>query len=215
MRIIDRFDQYMVYRNLNDNRVTVQLGLSNGVIGKSRREGRDLSPKVVEKILETYQDLSRNWLISGQGEMIVGENTADKGEGIPFYDIDLTASYVEAFQDAPEEPSYMIDFAPVNDCTAAFPVYGESMAPGISSGDIVFVREIRNKVSLLWGEVYLVITDATCDNMRTIKRVYLSEDGKTYILRADNPLYAGDTMVPVESVVRIYIVKGSFTRKQL
>lgn len=143
------------------------------------------------------------------------ETTKEKIEKIPFYDMDVTASYVEAFHDVKEEPSYMIDFAPVNDCTAAFPVYGESMAPGISSGDIVFVREIRNKVSLLWGEVYLVITDATCDNMRTIKRVYLSEDGKTYILRADNPLYSGDTLVPVESVIRIYIVKGSFTRKQL
>ena len=49
MRVIDRFDQYMKAKGLNDNRVTVLLGLAVGTIGKSRREGRDLSKKVVNK----------------------------------------------------------------------------------------------------------------------------------------------------------------------
>jgi hypothetical protein len=46
-RVIDRFDSYMVYAGLNDNKVTVQLGLTIGLIGKSRKEGRDLSRSVI------------------------------------------------------------------------------------------------------------------------------------------------------------------------
>ena len=55
MRIIDRFDLYMQEKGLNDNKVTLALNLSIGVIGKSRMEKRDLSRKTVAKILEYYK----------------------------------------------------------------------------------------------------------------------------------------------------------------
>lgn len=70
MKKIERFDKYMDFKGLNDNKVTNQLGLSKGTIGKSRGENRDLSDKVVEEILKFYTDLSRTWLLAGEGEMI-------------------------------------------------------------------------------------------------------------------------------------------------
>lgn len=70
MKIIERFDIYMEHKHLNDNKVTIQLGLSNGVIGKSRKEGRDLSDRVIEQILNFYTDLSREWLLYGEGDML-------------------------------------------------------------------------------------------------------------------------------------------------
>lgn len=69
-RKIDRFDKYMKYKGLNDNQVTIQLSLSVGIIGKSRKENRDLSNSVIEKILNFYTDLNRNWLLTGDGEML-------------------------------------------------------------------------------------------------------------------------------------------------
>lgn len=69
-RKIDRFDKYMKYKGLNDNKVTVQLSLSVGLIGKSRQKGRDLSDAAIEKILNFYADLNRNWLLIGEGEML-------------------------------------------------------------------------------------------------------------------------------------------------
>jgi len=69
MRIIDRFDKYLEVKGLNDNKVTVQLGLSIGLIGKARKEGGDLGKKSIEKILSFYADLNRVWLLTGQGEM--------------------------------------------------------------------------------------------------------------------------------------------------
>lgn len=59
--------------DLNDNKVTVQLGIAVGTIGKSRKEGRDLSERVVEKILKYYQDISRVWLLTGEGPMLKTE----------------------------------------------------------------------------------------------------------------------------------------------
>lgn len=147
-------------------------------------------------------------------ELVDGPDFPGERQRVPFYDMDVTAGIVEAYPDT-ETPAYSINFAPVNDCTAALPVYGESMEPGIRSGDIVFVRELHNRTTLQWGEIYLVVTDESCDNMRTIKRVYPHPDGQHYILRADNPTYKGDTVIPVASVLKIFIVKGHFARKQL
>lgn len=71
-RKIDRFDQYMKLRHLTDSQVTNYLGLSNGLLGKSRKEGRDLSEKAIQLITEFYYDINSDWLIFGEGRMIQG-----------------------------------------------------------------------------------------------------------------------------------------------
>ena len=70
MKKIEQFDKYMKFKGLNDNKVTQQLGLSTGTIGKSRKENRDLSDKNIELILNFYTDLNRTWLLTGEGEML-------------------------------------------------------------------------------------------------------------------------------------------------
>lgn len=70
MRKIDRFDKYMKTKGLNDNKVTIELGLSVGTLGKSRKEGRDISDKNIEKILNFYTDINKVWLLTGEGEML-------------------------------------------------------------------------------------------------------------------------------------------------
>ena len=70
-RIIDRFDKFMKFSNLNDNQVTVRCDLSTGLLGKARQGKSDLGKKAVEKILSIFQNLNRTWLLTGDGEMIL------------------------------------------------------------------------------------------------------------------------------------------------
>lgn len=79
-RTIDRFDVYMASVGLNDNKVTVQLGLAIGLIGKSRKPGRDLSRSTIEKILNYYTDLNGKWLLTGEGSML---NTPEQETPVP------------------------------------------------------------------------------------------------------------------------------------
>lgn len=69
-RIIDRFDNYMDIRGLNDNQVTMACNLSVGLLGKSRKEGSDLSKKTIEKILKFYVEVNEEWLYHGIGNML-------------------------------------------------------------------------------------------------------------------------------------------------
>lgn len=74
---ISRFVQYLEYKGINDNQATIDCGLSNGLIGQARSGKSDLGPKTIEKILNVYQDLSKVWLLTGEGNMLLeSENPA-------------------------------------------------------------------------------------------------------------------------------------------
>lgn len=222
-RVIDRFDKYMKHKDLNDNRVTNDLGLSVGLLGKSRKENRDLSKKSIEKILNFYTDINPDWLKLGKGPMLKSTLPLESkegyringGRGVPYYDIDITASITESFNDISEEPEFLVDFKPFNDCSAYLPIWGDSMYPAYSAGDIIAVKRLYNFDIIQWGEAHLVITNTNANNMRTVKLLFPHEDQDKIILRASNPNYAGDTVINKSDILSLYIVKGKITRKQL
>lgn len=74
---IARLDEYMHYAGLNDNKVTVECGLSNGVIGKARKSRSVMSGENIVRILNVYRDLNARWLLTGEGEMISGVSDSD------------------------------------------------------------------------------------------------------------------------------------------
>ena len=77
VRLIDRLGEYARFRNLNDARVTRDCQLAIGTLGKSRKPGKDLTRRVAEVILSTYSDLSRDWFLNGEGEMIQPRSEID------------------------------------------------------------------------------------------------------------------------------------------
>jgi len=75
----NRLDTYMNFRGLNDNRLTVECQLSNGIIGKARKRGA-LSQKNISKILNTYQEINATWLFTGEGEMLKGQKIEESNK---------------------------------------------------------------------------------------------------------------------------------------
>lgn len=67
-----RLDKYLKYKGLNDNKMTIETGLSNGLIGKARKRGA-LSQENISKILQKYTELDANWLLTGDGFMLKSE----------------------------------------------------------------------------------------------------------------------------------------------
>ena len=73
-RRIDRLQKYMIIKKLNDNQVTKDCGLSVGLLNQAKRGKSDLGSKAIDKILSKYQDLSRVWLLTGEGPMLISSS---------------------------------------------------------------------------------------------------------------------------------------------
>jgi hypothetical protein len=77
----DRLDKFMKSSGLNDNKLTVETGISNGLIGKGRKRG-SLSQDNISKILHTYKDLNANWLLTGEGKMLKSDADSTKIDAV-------------------------------------------------------------------------------------------------------------------------------------
>ena len=94
------------------------------------------------------------------------------------------------------------------DCRLAVNVYGNSMAPGIKSGDIVLMAEWRERY-IEWGNIYLVVTRS---GHRVIKRLYQSDDEQCIECRSDNAEASPPFKVAKDDIVHLYLVKGHISR---
>jgi len=179
------------------------------------------SLEIVKAIASKYSTVNFQWLNFGEGEMLKkaaqSENTIEKNNlehGVPYFDIDISATMAESFSDIAEAPEFYVDFKPFNDCTVYLPVFGESMYPVISSGEIVALKKIDNPEYIQYGEVHMVITNAESNNMRTLKIIRKHENDDLIILKPVNPSF-DELVIPRRTIISLYIMKGKITRKQL
>lgn len=67
---IERLQYYMKMKDINDNQMTIAAGLSIGLLGKLKKNGKGMNSSNIEKILYSYPDLNATWLLTGEGEML-------------------------------------------------------------------------------------------------------------------------------------------------
>ena len=181
MRIIDRFDKYMKIKKLNDNKVTIKLDISVGLLGKSRRPNSDLGKKTIEKILHTYTDLNRVWLITGEGEMLKSNFTQSDVRNvdtqtmnwiqIPFIPVHARATFAETFEtEIHELSSITIPRLPgINyENGKVFEVDGDSMEPTLITGEQVFCEYVDPAD---WKYITGPVVIAFGNNMIVVKRI--------------------------------------------
>ena len=61
----------MELKGINDNQMTIAAGLSVGLLGKLKKNGKGMSSLNIEKILCSYPDINASWLLTGKGDMLV------------------------------------------------------------------------------------------------------------------------------------------------
>jgi phage repressor protein C with HTH and peptisase S24 domain len=89
------------------------------------------------------------------------------------------------------------------------------MYPKFTSGEIIIVKEIRNRDIIQWGEAYLVVADERANNITTVKLLFEDPNPEKIVLRSLNPEFKGDTVIQREVIKRIFLVKGKVTRNHL
>lgn len=149
---------------------------------------RDNGNNVLNKIVEAFPQINKDWLMTGHGDMLISGNKVavpqiSYTKGVPYYNVDFIGGFDIVLNDQTINPEYLIDFQKYNEATCWCNVSGHSMEPEINNGDIIALKKIEDFSFLPLGEVYAIVTT---NGMRTIKRLGPSQDPECYTLVPTN-----------------------------
>lgn len=205
----DRLDKYMEYKGLNDNRITVETGISNGLIGKARKRG-SLSQDNISKLLHTYPELDANWLLTGKGSMLYGDEGSPQitqsAIGIPLIPIEAIGGFgtgESQVMDYHAQHYIVPEFSELN-VDFMIRVKGSSMYPKYSSGDIVACRKLELDTFFQWNKVYVLDTSQG----PVIKRIHKSTEAGHITCVSENKEYPPFDLNVEADVYAIALVVG-------
>ena len=166
---MERFSKYMAYKSLNDNQVTIACGLSQGLLGQARTGKSDLGPKAIDKILITYPDLNKVWLLTGEGEMLKAGASApsapsaevphaDEPHRVPLIPSVAKGGTLGEYADPMRRSECGLIVTPVPAAELAITVSGESMEPDYPAGSVALLRRIDEASFIEWGRAYALDT---------------------------------------------------------
>ncbi len=176
-----RLDTYLNLYDINDNRVTIDCGISNGLIGKARKRG-SLSQENISKILNLYKNLDANWLMTGKGEMLIPEVDSD----VKFLSI-IKIENIKKFQKPKNlSGSKNNKFIASNLGSAEFlvEVNGRNTSQKYSNGDFLACRKLDFKDAFFqWNNVFILDTKLGI----WIKKLMKGKDENHLLILSDNP----------------------------
>lgn len=174
MSVIERLSDYLKYSEKSINKFEAELGFSNGVISKAIRGGKTIGSDKLERIFLVFPELSPAWLLTGEGEMLIGKEeikqlSKESSLGaVPFWNLHVSAGHSVLEVVGQNKPDGYIKGLPGADIAEnIFPVSGASMEPEVSNGAIIGVRNINNWETLNTERIYMIITK----DDRMIKRI--------------------------------------------
>lgn len=167
-----------------------------------------ISPAMADKIISTYPEFTKAWLLTGEGDMYANNEPKPEisyTDGVPYYDEMFECGFNELVAPNSESPEYLIKMPGYEKATLWCNASGASMEPEISNGDIIAMRRIEDFSFLPYGDIYAFITS---NGMRTIKRLGRSSDPTCYRLIPTNKEY-DEQDIPKSMIQIVYRVLGA------
>lgn len=212
---IERLQEYMTVKGINDNQMTVAADLSVGLLGKLKKNGKGMNSSNIEKILHNYRDLSPEWLLTGRGEMLRSDKPTqthiptahpalNPTEGIPLIPLSAMAGALTSAQTVLEHECDRYVVPAFKGADFLIQVKGSSMYPKYSSGDIVACQRVTmDKLFFQWNKVYVIDTDQGA----LIKRIKPGHDKDHVLIVSDNEKY-DPFELPCSSIYAVALVIG-------
>ena len=142
----------------------------------------DLSREYLSRIEKSMEPVSKKIQIRVNQIFAPVETSTVSHFLIPFYDIEATATPMDIFTKKSTIPHIDIDLPGFAGCDFAINVSGHSMYPAIESGSMILCKEINDKSLIMFGEIYLVVTE----DYRMVKRLKKSHKKGFVIAASDN-----------------------------
>lgn len=198
MEISDRLKQYIRFKRTNNATFQRTIGVSNSFINNI---SKSIGAEVLQSISRNYPDLNIDWLLDGQGEMILEENDCEA----TFVNVlPLSAQGGKLNEFATQIRKYDCERAvsPIDNAELALTVSGDSMYPEYPNGSRIYVRKINEKAFFDWGKTYVL---DTCNGI-VIKKVFPGQnEGSITCHSVDSKNYP-DFEIKLSDVFGCYLV---------
>ena len=219
MSLQDRIRQFISYIGLTVSEFEGKAGLSNGSVSKM---GDGTRRTTIDKISNSFPELSKIWLLTGEGEMLTTdapaveqtkqENEEPDGKMIPLLPLSAEGGSLDGFDNLGVSlPDCEVIYSPIKDADMAITVSGKSMEPDYPEGCRVVVKRIDHALFIEWGREYVLDTA----NGIVLKTLEPSDDPnfiRCTSLNPDQRRYA-PFEIPKESVRGVYRVHLMMGRK--
>ncbi len=203
-------------KRMSQTEFTKLLGVSSTYIGAMRRS---IPHDKVRQIMQIFPDLNRNWLLYGEGEMLlqpVKEEPVKELTGEYIVPLLPMSAYAGRLQAWAEPGAVLRDcekiVSPVPGVDFGIRITGNSMEPEFHSGSVVFIKRINEKAFIPWGNPMVIDSE----NGVLIKVVYPVKSKKVtdaedaydpdaIEARSYNPAYP-PIVIPTSCIYGIYRV---------
>nr|DAR01379.1 MAG TPA: hypothetical protein [Bacteriophage sp.] len=209
--ILDRIKLYIDTKGISIAAFEKSVGMSNASFSKSLKNNGAIGTDKLENILSVYPDISPEWLLTGQGDMLKEEPSLSVSmnpqEGTPYYDVDFLGGF-----DLQENSQAMVPALNIvaNICPRAemwCNITGHSMEPTISHGDIIALHKCSVE-DIQYGEVYAVVLDT----FRTVKILRKSSTPGMLKFVPVNKEEFDEQEFSISRILQVYEVVGSIRR---
>ncbi len=198
-----RLEQVIKWSGYSTNKFAGIIGLKRSEnLYQIKRGSFGVSKELSSLITTKYPQINRSWLLTGDGEMMVGVSAAgiDPAMVTPFYNIE--ANQLGNLTEENKVPLYNISLPVMADF--ALQCTGNSMAPDIPNGATVALKRIDIE-TLLPGMPYLVVTK-DYSTIRTV-RTYPA-DNNCLVLQPKNTQDFDEVIINKSSITSIFAIKA-------
>lgn len=164
-----RLKEFIGIQRISVREFERRCGLGNSFVNNI---GSTIGADKLENIIQQFPRLNRSWLMFGEGEMLMEENSTpariNVENGIPYYDVEnfecgTPAGFGGALEKASPDGYFQFPWIKNDGNTFCVRAHGNSMVNwqdpihSICHGSYIALR--RNNVSAIqWGEVYALAT---------------------------------------------------------
>lgn len=213
-----RIIQFIEKQKIEPKKFLETTGLKKGFVDKSHINS-SASDVYLSKILNSYPELSAEWLLTGKGDMLKSENSQIINEDRESYN--EKEHLIPLFEDVPVKhrvyETLDIDAVQWVDAgnwfygiTAAMRYSGESMCE-YPNKCILTLKEITDYEQIVWGENYCIETS----EFRIVKRIQKAKQKENIIAYSSNPKTYPDGQliyepinIPQKNIQKLYKVLG-------
>ena len=199
----ERLLHFLKEEGITASEFSRKMGLSPAYIASMRKS---MPTEKVEKLMEVFPQLNRDWLIYGEGDMYrdmgnseINPHRLDR-HMIPLVPAQARAGELEMYAEGYMESDCEKVYSPRTDVSLAIRVVGDSMEPVIHSGTILGIERINQKAFIPWGSHMVVSTE----NGTVVKMLFPSQKGEEFVeARSYNKDYP-PFQIPLDTVYGIY-----------